>query len=263
MPAWVVPAIQGVGAALSGLSALSSGKSKRKAEKAAKQEAERRRAEGQPYRDRASRELSGLDSPTELWEQGAYDPESQYSRFSPILTDYQRKRPQIDRIALSKQRLADFDTESAPGLEERYRGVGQRAATLGRIGSGMTTNDLTGLSATHDETDYSRATAFADEARGERGYKDSLGREGLASRITRWEAGQGSKRNKLQDILALYQAGQGGNMEGFYSAQADRYGSQGASASNAMIQGLMGLGEQWGDRGQKKRGPPPSAQGVY
>lgn len=54
-----------------------------------------------------------------------------------------------NRTALAQQALRDFDIEGLPQLEQGYRRVGQRAAALGRLGAGMTTNDLTGLSATY------------------------------------------------------------------------------------------------------------------
>jgi hypothetical protein len=54
-----------------------------------------------------------------------------------------------NRTQLAMQALRDFDTAGQPQLEEGYRRVGQRAAALGRLGAGMTTNDLTGLNATY------------------------------------------------------------------------------------------------------------------
>lgn len=55
-----------------------------------------------------------------------------------------------DRTALAMQKLQDFDTAGQPELEAGFRRVGQVAAKFGRLGSGMTTNDLTGLQGTYD-----------------------------------------------------------------------------------------------------------------
>ncbi len=54
-----------------------------------------------------------------------------------------------NRTAMAMTALQDFDTAGQPQLEAGYRRVGQLASKFGRIGSGMTTNDLTGLSATY------------------------------------------------------------------------------------------------------------------
>ncbi len=54
-----------------------------------------------------------------------------------------------NRTQMAMTALQDFDTAGQPQLEAGYRRVGQQAAKFGRIGSGMTTNDLTGLSATY------------------------------------------------------------------------------------------------------------------
>jgi hypothetical protein len=50
-----------------------------------------------------------------------------------------------DRAALAAQTLGLLEERTQPGFEMAQRQTGQRAAALGRLGSGMTTNDLTGV----------------------------------------------------------------------------------------------------------------------
>jgi len=49
-----------------------------------------------------------------------------------------------DRGALAAQTMGLLEERSQPGFEAAQRQTGQRSAALGRMGSGMTTNDLTG-----------------------------------------------------------------------------------------------------------------------
>lgn len=73
-----------------------------------------------------------------------------------------------DRTALALQKLQDFDTAGQPELEAGFRRVGQAASKFGRLGSGMTTNDLTGLQGTYDrnkmllKNDLARSVAEGD-----------------------------------------------------------------------------------------------------
>lgn len=55
-----------------------------------------------------------------------------------------------NRTQLAMQTLKDFDTAGQPELDAGFRKVGQQAAKFGRLGAGMTTNDLTGLQGTYD-----------------------------------------------------------------------------------------------------------------
>lgn len=50
-----------------------------------------------------------------------------------------------DRSALASQAFKLMQEQAQPGRDLAFRQVGQKAAALGRIGAGMTTNDLTGL----------------------------------------------------------------------------------------------------------------------
>lgn len=55
-----------------------------------------------------------------------------------------------NRTQLALQTLQDFDIAGQPQLAADFRKVGQSAAKFGRLGAGMTTNDLTGLQGTYD-----------------------------------------------------------------------------------------------------------------
>lgn len=55
----------------------------------------------------------------------------------------------VNRTQLAQNQLKSWDEQDAPRLAGEMRLVGQNAAKFGRIGAGMTTNDLTGLEATH------------------------------------------------------------------------------------------------------------------
>lgn len=72
------------------------------------------------------------------------------------------------RTDLAKRALSDFTEQSALDRNQGIRQIGQSAAKFGRIGAGMTTNDLTGLEANLDrnrrvqETDLARSVAEGD-----------------------------------------------------------------------------------------------------
>lgn len=55
-----------------------------------------------------------------------------------------------NRTALARNTLADFNENSALARTQGIRDIGKAAAKFGRIGAGMTTNDLTGLEGTLD-----------------------------------------------------------------------------------------------------------------
>ena len=57
----------------------------------------------------------------------------------------------VDRMAMVKQALADYDTQNQPGLQNRLRLVGQKAAALGRIGSGLTTTELSDVASEYEK----------------------------------------------------------------------------------------------------------------
>lgn len=65
------------------------------------------------------------------------------------------------RTDLAKRALSDFTEQSALDRNQGIRQIGQSAARFGRIGAGMTTNDLTGLEANLDRNRRSQETQLA------------------------------------------------------------------------------------------------------
>lgn len=72
-----------------------------------------------------------------------FDPQTQQGR-DMILQAMQNLQGGPDRIQLAKDAFNIFREETDPQFQQRLRGVGQKAAALGRVGAGLTTNDLTG-----------------------------------------------------------------------------------------------------------------------
>lgn len=66
-----------------------------------------------------------------------------------------------NRTELAQKSIADWDAQNAPRLAAQTRGIGQQAAKFGRIGAGMTTNDLTGAEATYNRDRMSFSNALA------------------------------------------------------------------------------------------------------
>lgn len=177
----------------------------------------------QPFRDYGMTALNAAGIPT---LDGPYNPDDLYSQFQPITTQYggdgglsraalDKVLHGPDRIAMARGALADLDTAAAPQRALDFKQVGQKAATLGRIGSGQVTTDLGNIESDYqrnrlltendlirnateadvgdrfqaldaatraDEIGYGRAANMADELRGERGYRRGLGQEGLQNR---------------------------------------------------------------------------------
>lgn len=62
-----------------------------------------------------------------------------------ILEQLKHLQSAPDRFQLAQDAYNTFQQQSEPQYQQALRGVGQRAAALGRVGAGMTTNDLTGV----------------------------------------------------------------------------------------------------------------------
>lgn len=105
---------------------------------------------------------------------------------------------QVNRTQLAQNTLKDWDAQNAPQLAAGFRAVGQNAAKFGRIGAGMTTNDLTGLQATYDRNRMEMANNLASglasdtvnderanraELRGERGYQNDLSQQAIDNNV--------------------------------------------------------------------------------
>ncbi len=146
-----------------------------------------------------------------------------------------------NRTALALQKLQDFDIEGQPALDAGFRKVGQSAAKFGRLGSGMTTNDLTGLQGTYDrnkmllKNDLARSVAegdisdryrTADVYRGARNDQYGFGQDQRNYETGVNQYNQGA-------LFDRQQAGVGQeNINRNYGTDVDRY-NQGASFDRA------------------------------
>ena len=70
-----------------------------------------------------------------------------------------------DRGQLASDMYGVLEERAKPQFEQRLRSVGQRAAALGRVGAGLTTNDLTDVETQHNNNlDLSRRQLAAEGA---------------------------------------------------------------------------------------------------
>lgn len=72
-----------------------------------------------------------------------------------------------DRSKLAADAFKLLQEQQAPGRAMDYQNVGRKAAALGRVGAGMTTNDLTGLSQSYANADDQAARGLAMDAAGQ------------------------------------------------------------------------------------------------
>ncbi len=69
-----------------------------------------------------------------------------------------------DRLSLAQQAFQLLQDQQAPQRTLDYQNVGRKAAALGRVGAGMTTNDLTGLSQSYANADDQAKRGLAQDA---------------------------------------------------------------------------------------------------
>jgi hypothetical protein len=90
------------------------------------------------YYQQAANALSGANMPTEF---SAMTNESR----DMIMNALRAAQSGPDRNQMAKESYDIWQTQTEPQYQQDLRGVGQKAAALGRVGAGMTTNDLTGV----------------------------------------------------------------------------------------------------------------------
>lgn len=175
---------------------------------------------------------------------------------------------EVDRLGLAKEALADFDAESAPLLEQQYRRVGQRAATLGRIGAGGVTTELGELTARAQrereieknrlirdasvgavEDQYRALNAIGgmdDRAYGrlatERERRTQLGRQGLADRLMLQGENRASRDAVLREVLGLGGLGYSNDPSSALLAGAQMFQGQSNQAGANAAQAASYLG---------------------
>jgi hypothetical protein len=128
------------------------------------------------------------------------------------LRDKQINPSTADRGTIAQNYLDAFDTRAEPMLRDKLRGVGQRAAALGRIGMGDTavealnpytdylkeraalSSELAGRSA---EGNISDERSNRGEYRTERDYQESLNRKAIEDAVRQYQLGETSKNNEF------------------------------------------------------------------
>lgn len=222
----------------------------------------------QPFRDAAFQSLTDSRN-AQPWDYGSYNPEQAYQSFQPITNNYQqdpsvraafnRTQQLPDRLALTRQSLADMDAAAAPELAHRFQAVGQAASTLGRLGSGQVTTDLGNIESDYernrilaenasvrdatsasigdryqaldaaqslDNTNYGRSRDATQLATQQQGFRNQLGQDSLQARIARWQAQNGVRNQGIQNAESLGGFGFGGDPTATYLAVADRRQAQ-------------------------------------
>jgi hypothetical protein len=276
MPAWIP--LVGAGLSLAGslMGSRSASKQQKEANalnKRAQQFAEQQYADRGQFRDFATSMMGGLGGPVDLWGYGGYNPDLEFTRYAPLGEMSQGRARALadvmdspDRMALTKQRIADLDAAGEQDLERRFRRVGQRAATLGRVGAAGVTTELGTLQADYERdrqaqinelirqtTDldvndrFRRLGAVASEDDANYGRRvddfsrrDTLGRNSLEERVRRWNAERGVQGEDISRMLAIAGLGYGydpsGVLAGLGNSAQRRADGAASSASQAWNQ---------------------------
>lgn len=135
-----------------------------------------------------------------------------------------------NRQELASRALSRFEEETEPAFQQRLRGVGQRAAALGRVGSGLTTSDL-GTVTQRREEDLARVrSGLADQAAGQE----------LGDRIAGLNAILGSRGQTFNQLFGQEQLriGTEQQQQGFQRQQSRD------AISDAIQQFLLSTGEE-------------------
>lgn len=178
-----------------------------------------------PYDQQAIAALNAVQgantqNPYDAQAAGMYGGANMPTEFSPMVGESRdmimnrlRELSGPDRTQLAQEAYDIFRQQSEPGYQQDLRGVGQKAAALGRVGAGMTTNDLTGVL-------------------GQREQQQNLLKRSLIN-----DAGQ----QTLQDRINTLNATMGGSS----TLEGQDFGRQSAAANLAMgkAAGFAGLGQ--------------------
>ena len=180
-----------------------------------------------------------------------------------------------DRQALAASTFQLLRDQGESAYRQAVRQVGQNAAKFGRIGAGMTTNDLTGLEASRERDlsqaarglsldaagstladrqailsslgglesqQYGQGAAGRNELRGERGYQTDFAQQGLTNeqnRLALEDSLTGSNFNRQQDrARTLGALGYQSDPTTALAGQGDYYGGQ-ATASGKSVAELL------------------------
>jgi hypothetical protein len=162
-----------------------------------------------------------------------------------------------DRGAIAQSYLDAFDTRAAPQIRDQIRAVGQRAASLGRLGMGDTAvetlnpytdylkeraalaSQLAGQSAEGQIADEANARA---ELRGERDYQTGRSDKAITDAINQWIMQQQERDKEFQRGTELGQLGYGNSPSNLLFGAGQQYGNNSNQAFNAFSQWLSSLG---------------------
>jgi hypothetical protein len=178
-----------------------------------------------------------------------------------------------DRAKLAADNFALMQERAQPVYDQRVRALGKNAAALGRLGAGMTTNDLTGLEQSYNREMTQAQRQMALDAAGMT-MQDNLSRFGAASGAAGQLRGEDMAGSEFDFGVDQARANNGLNRAGMLGTLADQRTSMsrlarqdavderafGASqadkrASLGMAKGaaMQGLGEQAARFGQIDR----------
>jgi hypothetical protein len=143
-----------------------------------------------------------------------------------------------DRTQLAQEAYDIFRQQSDPAYQQDLRGVGQKAAALGRVGAGMTTNDLTGVLGQREQQQNLLKRSLINDA----------GQQTLADRLNTLNAtlsgsgtleGQDFNRQNTAAQLAMQRSG---FLQGMGQ---DQFGREQSNAGLGMqkAQTLQGMGQ--------------------
>lgn len=156
----------------------------------------------------------------------------------------------VNRTQIAQNTLASYDAQDAPRLAGEMRAVGQNAAKFGRIGAGMTTNDLTGIEATHARDRGSLAASLAsgladstvndarannDELRTERSYQTGRSDKAQQDQINQKILEDQLLNSRFGRAKTLTDTGYGSDPSSLLSGMGQDAGNQAASSVSGGI----------------------------
>lgn len=156
----------------------------------------------------------------------------------------------VNRTQLAQNTLKDWDAQNAPQLAAGMRQVGQNAAKFGRIGAGMTTNDLTGLQATYDRNRMEKSNELAsglagdtvndarsnnNELRTERDYQTGRSDKAQQDQINQTVLGDQLLNSRFNRAKTLTDTGYANDPTSLLYGTSQDAGNQSANAINGGI----------------------------
>lgn len=154
---------------------------------------------------------------------GDYSKQTQKAR-NMIMKQLRQLQNAPDRFELAKSQYDIFQQQAEPAYQQALRGVGQKAAALGRVGAGMTTNDLTGVAGQHqNRLSYERQNLINQALQNTMG--DRLGVSQALQSAGGLLGGQDLSMGQAQSQARLGQAGLFGNL-GQQQFGREAFGSQ-------------------------------------